>query len=267
MFPYLALLKEVLTYGEERTDRTGVGTRSIFGLQARYDLRNGFPLVTTKKVNFDNVVRELLWFLSGSTNVHELHPCKIWDPWADSEGELGPIYGFQWRNWGAQYNDTGIDQIQNAIWLLKTDPFSRRNVVGAWNVGDLELMKLPPCHALFQFYVADTAGNQPNYLDCQLYQRSADLAVGVPYNVASYSLLMSMIAAEVGLTPRYFVHTMGDAHIYKSHIPGVREQLNRAPNRLPQLVLLKNTVDSFTLDDIRLEGYDPHPFINFEIAV
>lgn len=267
MHPYLNLLDEVLTRGEERSDRTGVGTISLFGTQTRYDLREGFPLCTTKKINFDNVVRELLWFLSGSTNVQELHPCKIWDPWADDEGDLGPIYGFQWRYWGAQYEErSGVDQIENAIHLLKTDPFSRRNIVSAWNVADLPFMRLPPCHVMFQFYVATATGG-PNWLDCQLYQRSADLAIGVPYNVASYSLLMSMMAKECNLRPRYFIHTIGDAHIYKNHIPGVKEQLKRQPKPPPVLKLVKTSFAEYTVNDIRLQDYDPHPFINFEVAV
>lgn len=268
MTPYLDLLSEVLNCGEERTDRTGVGTLSIFGTQTRYNLQQGFPLVTTKKINFENVVRELLWFLKGSTSVSELHPCKIWDPWADEDGKLGPVYGYQWRKWGAHYTDDGgVDQIKAVIRSLKSDPFSRRHIVSAWNVGDLPLMRLPPCHALFQFYVAQAHDGAPNWLDCQLYQRSADLAVGVPYNVASYSLLMSMVAKECGLRPRFFIHTIGDAHIYLKHIDGVEDQLCRTPRRLPKLILLKDNVDDFTVEDIQLEQYNPHPFIKFEVAV
>jgi thymidylate synthase len=268
MRPYLDLLEQVLTFGEHRSDRTGVGTISLFGTQTRYDLRDGFPLCTTKKINFDNVVRELLWFLSGSTNVQDLHPCKIWDPWQDEDGELGPIYGYQWRHWGAQYDeDGGIDQIKNALSLLKTDPFSRRNIVSAWNVADLPLMRLPPCHVLYQFYVAAAADGGTNWLDCQLYQRSADLAIGVPYNVASYALLMSMLARECNLRPRFFIHTIGDAHIYNTHITGVKEQLKRRPKTPPRLVLTGRLLTEYTVHDIRLEGYDPHPFVNFEVVV
>jgi thymidylate synthase len=259
MRPYLELLRDVLEHGERRTDRTGVGTLSIFGAQSRYDLRKGFPLVTTKKVLFPAVVRELLWFLRGSTNIHDdLHEhTPIWDAWADERGELGPIYGAQWRSWGGR----GIDQIQRAIDTIKKDPTSRRIIVSAWNVEDLPKMRLPPCHALFQFYVLD------GLLDCQLYQRSADLALGVPFNIASYALLMSMIASECKLAPRYFVHTLGDAHIYLNHIDGVKLQLAREPLPPPRLVLADKPTLAMTFDDIRLEGYEHHPFIKFAVAV
>ncbi|KAB2882282.1 MAG: thymidylate synthase, partial [Kofleriaceae bacterium] len=212
MRPYLDLLRMVLKDGERRTDRTGTGTLSIFGAQSRYDLREGFPLVTTKKVLFPAVVRELLWFLRGSTNIHDdLHAhTPIWDAWADEQGELGPIYGHQWRNWGG----LGIDQITDAIETIERDPTSRRIIVSAWNVGDLPRMRLPPCHAFFQFYVAG------DWLDVQLYQRSADLALGVPFNIASYALLLEMVAKETGKRARYFVHTFGDAHIYLNHVEG-----------------------------------------------
>lgn len=259
MRAYLDLLRHVLDRGERRTDRTGTGTMSVFGTQTRYDLREGFPVVTTKKVLFPAVVRELLWFLRGSTNIHDdlTEHTPIWDPWADEHGELGPIYGYQWRNWGG----TGIDQIQQAIDTIKTDPMSRRNIVSAWNVADLPKMRLPPCHAMFQFYVND------NELDCQLYQRSADLALGVPFNIASYALLLSMIAKECGLQPRYFVHSIGDAHIYLNHVEGVMEQLKREPLPPPRLKLGKDRVFDFTYDDIALEGYQHHAFIRFPIAV
>lgn len=259
MRAYLDLLRHVLERGERRTDRTGTGTVSVFGTQTRYDLRDGFPVVTTKKVLFPAVVRELLWFLRGSTNIHDdlTQHTPIWDPWADEDGELGPIYGYQWRNWGG----TGIDQIQQAIDTIKTDPMSRRNIVSAWNVADLPKMRLPPCHAMFQFYVHEQS------LDCQLYQRSADLALGVPFNIASYALLMSMIARECGLQPRYFVHSIGDAHIYVNHVEGVMEQLKREPLPPPRLVLTKDRLDEVTFDDISLEGYQHHPFIRFPIAV
>ncbi len=259
MRAYLDLLQQVLDHGERRTDRTGTGTISLFGAQSRYDLREGFPLVTTKKVLFPAVVRELLWFLRGSTNVNDdlKQHTPIWDAWADEAGELGPIYGYQWRNWGG----LGIDQIQIAIETIKRDPTSRRNIVSAWNVGDLPKMKLPPCHAFFQFYVQDT------WLDCQLYQRSADLALGVPFNIASYALLMSMIAQETKLRPRFFVHTLGDAHIYLNHVEGVKIQLERAPHPLPKLVLADKPTLAMTFDDIALEGYQHHPFIKFAVAV
>ena len=259
MRPYLDLLRHVLEHGERRTDRTGTGTISLFGTQSRYDLREGFPLVTTKKVLFPAVVRELLWFLRGSTNIHDdLHEhTPIWDAWADDKGELGPIYGHQWRNWGGQ----GIDQIQQAIDTIKNDPMSRRIIVSAWNVGDIPKMRLPPCHAFFQFYVQDKS------LDCQLYQRSADLALGVPFNIASYALLMSMIAQECQLAPRYFIHTLGDAHIYLNHVEGVKTQLSREPLPLPRLVIAPKKTLELTFDDIKLENYQHHPFIKFPVAV
>src|SRR3954471_16290059 len=259
MRAYLDLIRDVLEHGERRVDRTGTGTISLFGAQTRYDLREGFPLVTTKKVLFPAVVRELLWFLRGSTNIHDdLHEhTPIWDAWADEHGELGPIYGYQWRNWGGE----GIDQISEAIATIKRDPTSRRIIVSAWNVTDLADMKLPPCHALFQFYV------QAGQLDCQLYQRSADLALGVPFNIASYALLTEMIAKECKLTPRYFIHTLGAAHIYLNHVEGVRLQLERAPFPLPRLVLADKPVLEQRFEDIALEGYQHHPFIKFPVAV
>jgi len=259
MRAYLDLLRHVLDTGEVRTDRTGTGTISVFGTQTRYDLREGFPLVTTKKTLFPAVVRELLWFLRGSTNIHDdLHEhTPIWDAWADENGDLGPIYGFQWRNWGG----TGIDQIQQAIDTIKRDPMSRRIIVSAWNVADIPKMKLPPCHAMFQFYVND------RWLDCQLYQRSADLALGVPFNIASYALLQSMIAQECELLPRHFIHVLGDAHIYQNHVEGVKTQLARDPLPLPKLVLAPKKTLDMTFDDIKLENYQHHPFIKFPIAV
>ena len=259
MKPYLDLLRHVLEHGERRTDRTGTGTLSVFGAQTRYDLREGFPLVTTKKVLFPAVVRELLWFLRGSTNIHDglAEHTPIWNAWADEHGELGPIYGYQWRNWGGQH----IDQIQQAIDTIEKDPTSRRILVSAWNVADLPRMKLPPCHLLFQFYVQD------NWLDCQLYQRSADLALGVPFNIASYALLLAMIAQECRLAPRFFVHTLGDAHIYLNHVEGVKIQLARAPLPPPRLVLANKPALEMTFEDIRLESYQHHPFIKFDVAV
>jgi len=254
--PYLDLLRHVLDHGERRTDRTGTGTLSIFGAQSRYDLREGFPLVTTKKVLFPAVVRELVWFLRGSTNIHDdLHQhTPIWDAWADEQGELGPIYGYQWRHWGG-------DQITKAIETIQKDPMSRRIIVSAWNVAEIPKMRLPPCHAFFQFYV------QGEWLDCQLYQRSADLALGVPFNIASYALLMSMIAQECALRPRYFVHTFGDAHIYLNHVEGVKTQLGREPLPLPKLVLADKKTLEQTFDDVALENYQHHAFIKFPIAV
>ncbi|MBZ0237739.1 MAG: thymidylate synthase [Deltaproteobacteria bacterium] len=259
MRPYLDLLRMVLKDGERRTDRTGTGTLSIFGAQSRYDLREGFPLVTTKKVLFPAVVRELLWFLRGSTNIHDdLHAhTPIWDAWADEQGELGPIYGHQWRNWGG----LGIDQITDAIETIERDPTSRRIIVSAWNVGDLPRMRLPPCHAFFQFYVAG------DWLDVQLYQRSADLALGVPFNIASYALLLEMVAKETGKRARYFVHTFGDAHIYLNHVEGVKQQLEREPFPLPTLRLADKKVLEQRFEDIVLEGYQHHPFIKFPVAV
>ncbi|MGE0867047.1 MAG: thymidylate synthase [Kofleriaceae bacterium] len=269
MRPYLDLLRSVLEHGERRTDRTGTGTISMFGTQTRYDLRDGFPLVTTKKVLFPAVVRELLWFLRGSTNIHDdlTQHTPIWDAWADPDGELGPIYGYQWRSWTGAGGEP-IDQIADAIQTIKRDPMSRRIIVSAWNVADLPKMKLPPCHALFQFYVqTDGASGPPRWLDCQLYQRSADLALGVPFNIASYAVLMSMIAQECGLTPRYFVHTLGDAHIYLNHVEGVKIQLSREPHPLPRLVLANKPTLEMTFEDISLEGYQHHAFIKFPVAV
>jgi thymidylate synthase len=282
MRAYLDLLANVLEHGERRTDRTGTGTVSMFGAQTRYDLRDGFPLVTTKKVLFPAVVRELLWFLRGSTNINDdlTQHTPIWDAWADERGELGPIYGYQWRNWGGTgpvdagwaagsvtspdgLGRRGIDQIQQAIDTIKKDPTSRRIIVSAWNVADIPKMRLPPCHAFFQFYVEP----EDRWLDCQLYQRSADLALGVPFNIASYALLTAMIAQECELRPRHFVHTLGDAHIYLNHVEGVQLQLSRAPLPPPRLVLAPKKTLDLAYDDIRLEGYQHHPFIKFPVAV
>lgn len=259
MKQYLDLIRQVLEDGESKTDRTGTGTRAIFGTQSRYDLRDGFPLVTTKKTLFPAVVRELLWFLKGSTNIYEdlTQHTPIWDAWADAEGNLGPIYGYQWRNWGG----TGIDQIQQAIDTIKTNPDSRRIIVSAWNVADIPDMKLPPCHAFFQFFVVN------GRLDLQLYQRSADLALGVPFNIASYALLLTMVAQECDLTPGVFVHTIGDAHLYDNHLDGVREQLSRKPLPLPQLKIANKPFHEICFEDIELLNYEHHPFIRFEVAV
>ncbi|MCC6624122.1 MAG: thymidylate synthase [Deltaproteobacteria bacterium] len=266
MRTYLDLLRRVLDEGERRTDRTGTGTLSIFGAQCRYDLQQGFPLVTTKKVIFDSVKKELLWFLRGETNTATLGS-GIWDAWADAQGELGPIYGHQWRSWTAAGPDgqpRTIDQIAQAVDTIRRDPTSRRIIVSAWNVGDLDRMALAPCHTLFQFYV------RGRHLDLQLYQRSADLAVGVPFNIASYALLVHLVAAATELLPGHFVHTFGDAHIYLNHVDGVRQQLEREPLPLPTLVLKRRpelTPLDLGPDDIELVGYQHHPFIKFPIAV
>jgi thymidylate synthase len=263
MKPYLDLLRDVLAHGERRADRTGVGTLSLFGAQTRYDLRDGFPLVTTKKVLFSAVVRELLWFLRGSTNINDdlTQHTPIWDAWADADGELGPIYGHQWRSWGGDAEHAGIDQLQQAIDTIKRDPTSRRIIVSAWNVADLPRMKLPPCHAFFQFYVTN------GHLDLQLYQRSADLALGIPFNIASYALLLQMVAQETGLVARHFVHTLGDAHIYLNHVEGVKQQLEREPYPLPRVHIAPKPIFELRFDDVGLEGYQHHPFIKFPVAV
>lgn len=256
---YLDLVQQVLENGEARDDRTGTGTLSVFGTQTRYDLRDGFPLLTTKKVLFSAVVRELLWFLKGSTNINEglKEYTPIWNAWADENGDLGPIYGSQWASWGGR----GINQIQIAIDTIKNNPTSRRIIVSAWNVADLPLMKLPPCHLLFQFYVSGS------YLDCQLYQRSADIALGVPFNIASYSLLTMMIAKECGLTARHFVHTIGDAHIYKNHIDGLEMQISRQPLPLPRVEIADKPMADLVFEDFKLLDYQHHPFIKYEVAV
>lgn len=257
MKSYLDLVRNILENGEPRGDRTGTGTISVFGVQTRYDLREGFPLLTTKKVLFSSVVRELLWFLRGSTNIHDGLHTKIWDPWAREDGSVGKIYGYQWRNWGGE----GIDQIARAIEMIKNSPESRRIIVSVWNVSDLPEMVLPPCHLLFQFYVAGS------WLDCQLYQRSADLALGVPFNIASYALLMMMVAQQTGKTPRFFVHTLGDAHIYQNHIEGLKDQLDRDPLPLPSVEIANKEIDEILFEDIELRNYHHHPFIKFEISV
>lgn len=259
MVEYLKLVQRVLDHGIERGDRTGVGTLSLFGTQTRYNLQDGFPLVTTKKVNYKALIHELLWFLSGSTNTNDLKS-KIWDDWAAPNGELGPIYGYQWRNWGG----TGIDQVRECIETIKTNPESRRIIVSAWNVEDVPSMALPPCHLLFQFYV-----REGKFLDCQLYQRSADLALGVPFNIASYALLMHLMANDCGLKPGEFVHTIGDTHVYMNHIDGLREQLTRDPTlfKLPHLKVANKPIDDITFEDIEIIGYESYPSIKFAIAV
>jgi thymidylate synthase len=264
MHTYLQLLRHVLENGTRKSDRTGTGTLSVFGYQMRFDLAAGFPLVTTKKIHTKSVVHELLWFLQGSTNVRYLqaHGVTIWDEWADAQGELGPVYGSQWRSWPAPGGGT-IDQIADVVAQIRRNPDSRRLVVSAWNPADLPRMALAPCHALFQFYVAD------GRLSCQLYQRSADVFLGVPFNIASYALLTAMVAQVTDLQPGEFVHTLGDAHLYSNHLAQAREQLTREPRRLPRLRLDPAVKDlfAFRYEHIAIEEYDPHPAIKAPIAV
>jgi thymidylate synthase len=264
MRQYLDLMRHILEHGTRKDDRTGTGTLSIFGAQLRCDLDAGFPLLTTKKVHLKSVIHELLWFLNGDTNVRYLreHGVTIWDEWADADGNLGPVYGHQWRSWPTA-DGRHIDQITNVIEQIKTNPDSRRLVVSAWNVGELDRMALLPCHALFQFYVAD------GRLSCQLYQRSADIFLGVPFNIASYALLTLMVAQVCGLKPGEFVHTFGDAHLYLNHLDQAREQLSRTPRALPAMKLNPAITDlfDFRYEDFTLDGYDPYPAIKAPVAV
>jgi len=261
---YLNLLEHVMNNGAEKGDRTGTGTRSVFGYQMRFDLKEGFPLVTTKKLHIRSIIHELLWFLQGDTNVKYLNDNKvsIWDEWADKNGELGPVYGYQWRSWPSP-DGKHIDQISNVIDAIKKNPDSRRHIVCAWNVGMVDQMALPPCHLLFQFYVAD------GKLSLQLYQRSADLFLGVPFNIASYALLLVMVAQVCGLEAGEFIHTFGDVHIYNNHFEQVNRQLSRAPKALPSLKInpLIKDIFEFRYEDFFISDYDPHPGIKAAVAV
>jgi thymidylate synthase len=264
MKQYLDLLDHVLKNGIEKKDRTGTGTISVFGYQMRFNLEDGFPVLTTKKLHLKSIIHELLWFISGDTNIKYLkdNGVKIWDEWADKDGNLGPVYGYQWRSWSAP-DGRKIDQLQNVIASITGSPDSRRHIISAWNVGDVDKMALPPCHVLFQFYVAD------GKLSCQLYQRSADIFIGVPFNIASYALLTLMIARVTGLKPGEFIHTLGDAHIYMNHIDQVKLQLTRDPYKLPEMIInpeVKNILD-FKFEDFTLINYVSHPHIKGEISV
>ena len=264
MKPYLDLLNHIMTSGTDKSDRTGTGTRSVFGAQLRFNLSQGFPLLTTKKVFLKGVIHELLWFIAGDTNIKYLtdHGVHIWDEWADENGDLGPVYGKQWRSWPAPGGGT-IDQLANVVDMIRRTPDSRRLIVSAWNPAEVDDMALPPCHTLFQFYVAD------GRLSCQLYQRSADMFLGVPFNIASYALLTMMVAQACGLQPGDFVHTFGDAHIYRNHFEQVREQLSRESRALPKMVINPDVKDvfAFKYEDFHLEGYDPWPAIKAPVAV
>jgi thymidylate synthase len=264
MKQYLELLRHVSTNGVPKDDRTGTGTISVFGYQMRFDLSRGFPAITTKKLHFRSIIGELLWFLSGDTNIRSLHEngVSIWDEWADEDGNLGPIYGYQWRSWPTA-DGRHVDQISQVVEQIKSNPSSRRHIVSAWNVGEIKKMALPPCHTLFQFYVAD------GRLSCQLYQRSADIFLGVPFNIASYSLLTLMVAQIVGLEPGDFVHTLGDAHLYRNHLEQAELQLTRQPRALPQMKINPDvsSLFNFKYEDFEIVGYDPYPGIRAPVAV
>ncbi|MCH8104774.1 MAG: thymidylate synthase [Proteobacteria bacterium] len=264
MQQYLDLMRHVMDSGSEKSDRTGTGTLSVFGYQMRFDLGQGFPLVTTKKLHLHSIIHELLWFLQGDTNIRYLsqNKVRIWDEWADADGELGPVYGAQWRSWRT-IDGRVVDQIGQLIEQIKSTPDSRRLIVSAWNVGEIEQMALPPCHAFFQFYVAQ------GRLSCQLYQRSADVFLGVPFNIASYALLLLMVAQVTGLTPGDFVHTLGDAHLYKNHMQQARLQLTRLPYELPRMVLNPDVTDilGYQFDDFEMQNYQSHDHIKAAIAV
>lgn len=264
MHQYLDLVRHILEHGVSKSDRTGTGTRSVFGYQMRFDLSDGFPLVTTKKLHLRSIIHELLWFLSGDTNIRYLkeNGVSIWDEWADENGELGPVYGHQWRSWRGANGET-VDQISNLIEMIKSNPDSRRLMVSAWNVTDIPNMKLPPCHSLFQFYVANEK------LSCQLYQRSADVFLGVPFNIASYALLTMMVAQVTDLQPGEFIHTFGDAHLYSNHFDQAHEQLSRQPRSLPRLKINPDvrSIFDFRFQDFEVLDYDPHPHIKAPVAV
>jgi thymidylate synthase len=264
MQPYLQLLSDILEHGTDKSDRTGTGTRSLFGYQMRFDLSKGFPLVTTKKLHLKSIVYELLWFIRGETNVRWLQErgVKIWDEWADENGDLGPVYGSQWRSWPAP-DGHKIDQLGQVVHSIRTKPDSRRHIVSAWNPAEVDEMALPPCHCLFQFYVAD------GKLSCQLYQRSADTFLGVPFNIASYALLTHMVAQVTGLGVGDFVHTFGDVHLYSNHFEQARLQLTREPRPLPRLVMNSEVqrLEDFTFEDFTFQGYDPHPHIKAAVSV
>lgn len=262
--PYLDLMRTVLEQGVDRNDRTGTGTRSIFGHQMRFDLSRGFPLLTTKKLHLRSIIHELLWFLKGDTNIGYLQEngVRIWDEWADENGDLGPVYGYQWRSWPSPKGGS-VDQIANVLEQIRNNPQSRRLIVSAWNPAQVDEMKLPPCHCLFQFYVAN------GRLSCQLYQRSADIFLGVPFNIASYALLLSMVAHVTGLKPGEFIHTLGDAHLYSNHLEQAKEQLTRTPLAAPKLTLNQQITRlfDFTFDDIQISEYESHPHIKAQVAV